>query len=83
MPCPDLFLQQEESYRLSVLPQNTRRVVIEAARLRDWQRVAGNESLFLGIERFGASAPAKVLAEKFGFTGKAIAERVLSFLGAA
>jgi transketolase len=83
MPCPDLFLQQEEGYRMSVLPRDTRRVVIEAARLRDWQRIAGDESLLLGIERFGASAPAKVLAEKFGFTGKAIAERVLSFLGEA
>ncbi len=79
MPCPDLFLGQSEDYRLSVLPRGTKRVVIEAARLQGWERVAGCEALLLGIDRFGASAPAKVLAEKFGFTGAQIADKVLRF----
>ena len=83
MPCPDLFMEQTEEYRLAVLPRGAKRVVIEAARLTGWERVAGSEALLLGIERFGASAPAKVLAEKFGFTGAQIADKVLRFAGPA
>ncbi|MGH9797759.1 MAG: transketolase-like TK C-terminal-containing protein, partial [Candidatus Polarisedimenticolia bacterium] len=83
MPCPDLFLEQDEAYRRSVLPPGSRPVVVEAARLHGWARVAGTDALYLGIDRFGASAPYKVLAEKFGFTGPIVAERVLRFLSGA
>ena len=83
MPCPDLFLEQPEPYRLSVVPRGARTVVIEAARLFGWERVAGCEALLIGMERFGASAPDKVLAEKFGFTGAQIADRVRRWLGTA
>jgi len=82
MPCPDLFLRQDEAYRRSVLPKNARCVVVEAARLNGWERVAGSDALLIGIDRFGASAPWKVIAEKFGLTGPQIAERVLRHLGA-
>jgi transketolase len=83
MPSPDLFLEQPEDYRRAVLPAAGRRVVVEAARLHGWARVAGADALFLGVDRFGASAPARVLQEKFGFTGPAIAGRVLAWLGRA
>jgi len=83
MPSPDLFLRQDEPYRRSVLPMGARCVVIEAARSQGWERVAGRDALLIGVDRFGASAPWKVNAEKFGFTGPQIAERVLRFVGAA
>ena len=81
MPCPSLFLDQPEEYRRSVLPAGAKTVVIEAARLQGWERVAGCEALLIGIDRFGASAPWKVIAENFGFTGPRIADRVLRWLG--
>ncbi len=83
MPCPDLFLRQDEAYRRSVVPKGARSVVIEAARIHGWERVAGCDALMIGVDRFGASAPWKVIAEKFGFTGPQIADRVLRFIGAA
>jgi len=81
MPCPSLFLEQPEEYRRSVLPAGARTVVVEAARLHGWERVAGCDALLIGIDRFGASAPWKLIAEKLGFTGPQIAERVQSWLG--
>ena len=83
MPCPSLFLEQPEEYRRSVLPPGARTVVVEAARLQGWERVAGCEALLIGLDRFGASAPWKVIAEKLGFTGPQIADRVLRWLGAS
>jgi transketolase len=81
MPCPQIFLEQPEEYRRGVIPDPARVVVIEAASTQGWDRIAGSRRLLLGIERFGASAPAEVLAEKFGFTGPQVADRVLRFLG--
>jgi len=83
MPSPDLFLRQDEAYRRSVLPKGVTSVVVEAARLTGWERVVGADALLIGVDRFGASAPWKVIAEKFGFTGPQIADRIVRFLGAA
>ena len=83
MPCPEVFLSQPAEYREGVLPRDTHRVVVEAARLNGWERVVGTDALMIGIDRFGASAPAKVLADQFGFTGSRIAERVLRHFGSA
>jgi transketolase len=83
MPCPGEFLAQTEPYRRSVLPRGARAVVIEAARLNGWESVVGPDALLLGIDRFGASAPYKTLAEKSGFTGSQVADRVLRWIGAA
>ena len=80
MPCPDLFLGQPEEYRRAVVPPGAKTVVIEAARLSGWERVAGREALLIGLDRFGVSAPWKVIAEKLGFTGQGIADRVLHWL---
>ncbi|HKB07389.1 MAG TPA: transketolase [Candidatus Polarisedimenticolia bacterium] len=81
-PCPNLFLEQPEDYRRSVIPPGTRTVVVEAAEPRGWERLAGCDTLLIGVERFGASAPWKVIAEKLGFTAPQIADRVLRWLGA-
>jgi transketolase len=83
MPCPGEFLAQPEPYRRGVLPRGARAVVIEAARLSGWEAVVGPDALLLGIDRFGASAPGKVLAEKFGLTGPQVADKVLRWIGAA
>jgi len=81
MPCPQIFQKQPESYRRAVVPAGARTVVIEAAALYGWERIAGTDALLLGIERYGASAPWKVLQEEFGFTGPKVAASVLKHLG--
>lgn len=69
MPSWELFEAQSKEYRDSVLPPAVRkRMAIEAATPFGWERYVGTEGIVIGMTRFGASAPAKVLAEKFGFT---------------
>jgi transketolase len=69
MPSWELFDRQDESYRKSVIPPSAKiRMAIEAGCSMGWSKYIGEEGLTLCIDHFGASAPYKVLAEKFGFT---------------
>ncbi len=80
MPCRELFEQQAEAYREQVLPSAAyRRVVIEAGTAQGWEGYRGDRGLCISVEQFGKSAPGKDLAEHFGFTVTAIAQRVLQF----
>lgn len=82
MPSIELFEEQDASYKESVLPSSLKkRVIIEAGCTFGWCKYAGDEGMVIGIDRFGASAPYKVLAEKFGFTPEAIAAKVEEYLG--
>ena len=81
MPCWELFEKQDEAYRRDVLPSGVPKVVIEAGIRQGWDRWVGNDAAFVTIDRFGASAPAEVLYEKFGITIEhtvAEAQRLLS-----
>jgi transketolase len=70
MPSWELFEQQDEDYRASVLPPDvTRRVAVEQASTLGWERYTGLRGTVLGMKTFGASAPLKELLVKFGFTG--------------
>lgn len=81
-PSWELFEKQPGSYRESVLPVSVgRRAVIEAGLSMGWERYAGAGALYVTLERFGASAPAQVLAGRFGFTKDNIMARVRSYLG--
>jgi len=75
MPCTDLFDAQDDAYRESVLPSGvTARVAIEAGVTDGWWRYVGDKGRVIGIDSFGASAPANVLFEHFGFsTGNVVA----------
>jgi transketolase len=69
MPCTTVFDEQDQDYRESVLPPAvTRRVAIEAGVTDFWYRYVGSGGAVIGMHGFGASAPAKVLFEHFGFT---------------
>lgn len=71
MPALELFEKQSEKYKESVLPAScTARVSVEAASTFGWQKYVGDKGRCIGLDRFGASAPYKVLADKFGFTVK-------------
>lgn len=82
MPCTELFDAQPESYRRAVLrPDCPRRMAIEAGSTHGWERYVGENGLVIGIDRFGASAPYKALAEEFGFTVPQILERIRAWAG--
>jgi transketolase len=80
VPCLETFMAQSQEYRSHCLPAGVPRVAFEAGRGESWGRLIGCDGLFIGIEHFGASAPDKVLAEKFGFTAPQVAERIRAFL---
>jgi len=69
MPSTDVFLSQDSNYQESVLPRDvTNRLVIEAASSAYWFQFAGCHGKVLGLDKFGASAPAKDVFKEFGFT---------------
>jgi len=76
MPSWELFERQDASYRESVLPPDAHaRVSIEAGVTLGWARYTGPNGLCIGLDRFGASAPADVLFEKFGLKAENIVEQ--------
>ncbi len=71
MPNPGRFLEQDSAYRDAVLPPGlTARVAVEAGVTSCWYRFVGDRGKVIGIDRFGASAPAKELFEYFGITAR-------------
>jgi transketolase len=69
MPSWELFEQQDEQYRDSVLPPSVHaRVAVEQAEVFGWERWVGLRGTVVGMRSFGASAPLKALLQKFGFT---------------
>ncbi|MGH8207065.1 MAG: transketolase-like TK C-terminal-containing protein, partial [Steroidobacteraceae bacterium] len=69
MPCTQLFDEQDETYRESVLPAAvTRRVAVEAGSTGLWWRYVGMAGRVIGIDHYGASGKAPELFKKFGFT---------------
>ena len=69
MPSWELFEQQDQAYRDSVLPPDvTARVSVEAGSVIGWDRYVGTRGARIGMHTFGASAPIKDLMKKFGFT---------------
>jgi len=69
MPSWELFEQQDEAYRHSVLPPQVKaRVTVEAGSPIGWDRYAGSSGTIIAMRSFGASAPIKDVMAKFGFT---------------
>jgi transketolase len=68
MPCTDLFDTQPQQYRDSVLPPGVPAVAIEAGVRDGWWRYVSSRGAVIGMDSFGASAPASRLFEHFGFT---------------
>ena len=74
MPSWELFEEQSDEYRQSVLPPGvTRRVSVEAGVSMGWERYVGLQGKVVGLDRFGASAPYETLYERFGFTASHVA----------
>ena len=79
MPSWELFDAQSADYRADILPQGVLKVSIEAGVTLGWQKYVG-EGLTIGLDRFGASAPAEVLFEHFGFTVDKIVPQIVGRL---
>jgi transketolase len=80
MPCWSLFDQQDKFYQDDILGENVLRVSIEAGTTFGWERYTGPHGFHIGLDRFGASAPAEDLFRRFGFTAEAIVPQILAAL---
>ncbi len=76
MPCTELFDAQDARYRADILPKDALIVSIEAGTTFGWERYTGTDGLNIGLDRFGASAPAGDLFEHFGFTVEAVVPKI-------
>ncbi len=81
MPSMELFEAQSDEYKKSVLPDDiTKRIVVEAGTEFGWGKYVGLEGKSVTMNTFGASAPAKVLFEKFGFSVENVVNTMKSIL---
>jgi transketolase len=80
-PCLELFADQSDEYRASVIPNDDTLVVaVEAGCAESYRRFIGARGIVYGMTRFGASAPAGALAKEFGFTADQVAAKVREHL---
>ena len=80
MPSWEIFKEQDEEYRNKVIPADIPKVVVEAGVKFGWKEMVGENSLIIGLESFGLSAPGDVLMKEFGFTPENVAEKTKKFL---
>jgi transketolase len=80
MPCWERWLDQPDSTRTDLLPSAIPKVSIEAGVTLGWERIVGSDGLTIGIDTFGASAPAADLFAHFGLTPEAVAQRIRGWL---
>ncbi len=82
LPCWELYEAQDTAYKEEVLPRAVRaRVAVEAGATFGWERYVGDEGAVVGLDRFGASAPAGVLYKELGLTADNVVASVLRVLG--
>jgi transketolase len=81
MPCMELFEIQSDEYKTDLIPsRGCLRVTLEAGITQGWAKYSGPNGLSIGIDHFGASAPGKVLAQKFGFTADQVEKKIRAHL---
>jgi hypothetical protein len=80
-PSLELFAAQDAEYRAFVLPAGVPRVAVEAAHSMSWHRWVGDTGAVVGIDTFGASAPAPVLFKEFGITAEHVVAAARGLLG--
>jgi transketolase len=81
MPSHELFARQDQAYRDRVLPKGVKRIAIEAAHPMSWYRWVGDDGVIIGIERFGASAPAPTIYSHLGITADKVVETAKKLVG--
>ncbi|MDX1995018.1 MAG: transketolase [bacterium] len=82
LPCWELFEEQDDTYKESVIPRHVnRRVSIEAGVTLGWQKFVGFDGVAIGIDKFGASAPYERIYEEYGLTAQHIIDTVMRLVG--
>jgi transketolase len=81
VPSLELFCQQDPAYQGQVIPTGIPRLAIEAASPMPWYQILGGRGDVIGLDHFGASAPAERLFEEFGFTSGHVVQRAKTLLG--
>lgn len=76
VPCFELFNEQSSEYKVNFLCNSTVKVAVEAGCIQGWKRFIGPHGIFIGMDEFGASAPANELYKHFGITAENITEKV-------
>ncbi len=75
MPSWEIFDEQSAEYRASVLPASVPKLAVEAGSPLGWWKYVGSQGGVVGLDRFGASAPGKIVMEKLGFSAENVAEK--------
>ena len=81
MPSHEIFARQDQAYRDSVLPKGVKRIAMEAAHPMSWYKWVGDDGVIVGLERFGASAPAPTIYEHLGLTVDHLVQTAKKLLG--
>lgn len=80
MPSWEIFDEQPREYRNEVLPETLPKLAIEAGSTLGWHKYIGDDGDVIGLDRFGASAPGKIVLENLGFNLENVAERSLKLI---
>ena len=72
VPCMDLFLEQDDAYRASVIGDAPVRIAVEAGVRQGWDQLIGSDGIFIGMKSFGESGPYKQVYEHFSITAQAV-----------
>ena len=81
MPCMELFELQSDKFKTDLIPsRGCLKVTMEAGITQGWAKYSGPNGLSIGIDHFGASAPGKDLAQKFGFTADQVEKKIRAHL---
>ena len=80
MPSFKLFEEQDEAYKMSIFPHGTPKVSLEAGATMGWWKYVGRDGITLGLDRFGASAPAPLVQEKLGISAGHVVNAVKKLL---
>jgi transketolase len=75
MPSWEIFDEQSESYKSSVLTHGVPKLAVEAGSPLGWWKYVGTDGAIIGLDRFGASAPGPIVLEKLGFSAANVAEQ--------
>ena len=81
MPCMEIYDSQSDEYKNELIPsRGCLKVTLEAGVTQGWEKYAGPSGLTIGIDHFGASAPAGDLAKEFGFTPEKVEQKIRDHL---
>jgi transketolase len=80
MPSFKLFEEQDEEYKMSIFPHGVPKIALEAGATMGWYKYIGREGIAIGLDRFGASAPAPLVQDKLGISAAHVVEAAKKLL---